>query len=143
MEKSATAEIVNTKTHRRLRKAYCRLLRRMDEKKITVSSLTDEADVSRATFYLYFQNIEEFRVYALQYIVSLYIEQIGTFLKAGKQGAKEACKKRNLIFTEDDFELFTCLFNREYNFSFDDTMLQFAFKKVEDIIPVYFKEKFI
>ena len=105
MEKSATAEIVNTKTHRRLRKAYCKLLRRMDEKKITVSSLTDEADVSRATFYLYFQNIEEFRVYALQYIISLYTEQIGMFLKAGKQGAKEACKKRKLIFTEDDFEL--------------------------------------
>ena len=80
MEKSATSEILNTKTHRRLRKAYCRLLRRMDEKKITVSSLTDEADVSRATFYLYFQNIEEFRVYTSQYIVSLYVEQIAAVI---------------------------------------------------------------
>ncbi len=143
MEKSATTEILNTKTHRRLRKAYCRLLKRMDEKKITVSSLTDEADVSRATFYLYFQNIEEFRVYALQYIISLYTEQIGMFLKAGKQGAKEACKKRNLIFTEDDFELFACLFNREYRFSFDNDILSFAFKNVAKTIPMYFSEKFI
>lgn len=110
MEKSEANEILNTKTHRRLRKAYCRLIRKTGAEKITVSALTEEADVSRATFYTYFQNIEEFKDYALRYITALFIKQIGIFLLTGKQGVKEACRRKNLIFHDDDFELFCCLF---------------------------------
>ena len=143
MEKSEATEILNTKTHRRLRKAYCRLIRKTGAEKITVSSLTEEADVSRATFYTYFQNIEEFKDYALRYITALFIKQIGIFLLAGKQGAKEACRRRNLIFNDDDFELFCCLFGNEKGFGYGESVLSFAFKSYIDNIGSYFDEKFL
>ncbi len=143
MEKSEANEILNTKTHRRLRKAYCRLIGKIGAEKITVSSLTEEADVSRATFYTYFQNIEEFKDYALRYITALFIKQIGIFLLAGKQGAKEACRRRNLIFNDDDFELFCCLFENEKGLGYDESVLSFAFKNYVDNLGSYFSEKFI
>lgn len=143
MEKSEANEFLNTKTHRRLRKAYCRLMRKTGAEKITVSSLTEEADVSRATFYTYFQNIEEFKDYALRYILALFIKQIGIFLLAGRQGAKEACRRRNLIFNDDDFELFRCLFENERGFGYGESVLSFAFKKYVDNIGSYFDEKFL
>ena len=143
MEKSESTGILNTKTHRRLRKAYCRLIRKMKAEKITVSALTEEADVSRATFYTYFQNIEEFKDYALRYITALFIKQIGIFLLAGKQGAKEACRRRNLIFNDDDFELFCCLFENEKGLGYDESVLSFAFKNYVDNLGSYFSEKFI
>lgn len=143
MEKSEANEILNTKTLRRLRKAYCRLIRKTEAEKITVSSLTEEADVSRATFYTYFQNIEEFKDYALRYITALFIKQIGIFLLAGKQEVKEACRRRNLIFNDDDFELFCCLFGNEKGFGYGESVLSFAFKKYVDNLGSYFSEKFI
>lgn len=143
MEKSEATGILNTKTHRRLRKAYCSLIRKMKAEKITVSALTEEADVSRATFYTYFQNIEEFKDYALRYILALFIKQIGIFLLAGKQGVKEACRRRNLIFNDDDFELFCCLFENEKGFGYGESVLSFAFKKYVDNLGSYFSEKFI
>lgn len=143
MEKSEATGILNTKTHRRLRKAYCRLIRKTGAEKITVSSLTEEADVSRATFYTYFQNIEEFKDYTLRYILALFIKQIGIFLLAGKQEVKEACRRRNLIFNDDDFELFRCLFENERGFGYGESVLSFAFKKYVDNIGSYFDEKFL
>lgn len=143
MEKSEATGILNTKTHRRLRKAYCSLIRKMKAEKITVSALTEEADVSRATFYTYFQNIEEFKDYALRYILALFIKQIGDFLIAGKQGVKEACRRRNLIFHDDDFELFCCLFENEKGFGYDKSILNFALKSYLDNIGSYFDEKFL
>lgn len=143
MEKQHSVEILNTKTHRRLRKAYCRLLRKTDAEKITVSSLTNEADISRATFYTYFNNIEEFKAYSLEYMVNLYIKQIGLFLKVGKQEAKEACRRRNLIFTDDDFELYLCLFGGERAIIFDESLFRIAFKICINNMPFYFSEKFI
>jgi len=143
MEKSEANEILNTKTHRRLRKAYCRLIRKTEAERITVSALTEEADVSRATFYTYFQNIEEFKDYALRYILALFIKQIGIFLLAGKKEVKEACRRRNLIFHDDDFELFCCLFENEKGFGYGESVLSFAFKSYLDNIGSYFDEKFL
>ena len=95
---TASAENITNKTGRRLRKAYCRLLKEIGEDKISVSNLTEEADISRATFYLYYQNIDEFKEDTQKYIMSLFIKQIRMFLDAGKAGAQQACKRKNLIF---------------------------------------------
>lgn len=137
------AEPMNTKTHRRLRKAYCRLIRDKGQDKVTVSSLVEEADVSRATFYLYFQNIEEFKDDTLNYILNLYIKQLRIFLDAGRAEAKEACKRKNLIFTEDDLNLFACLFENNTGFGFDDNVFKIVFENFVANIPSYFNEKFI
>ena len=124
---TSSARKSTTKTHRRLRKAYCRLLCEKNADQISVSSLCKEADVSRATFYLYYQNIDEFKEDAEKYTISLFIKQIEIFLESGKTKAALGCKKRNLIFTDDDFELFYCLFSKNRGFGFDEKVLNFAF----------------
>ncbi len=142
METTA-AENMNTKTHRRLRKAYCRLIKEKDRDKITVSTLTEEADVSRATFYLYFQNIEEFKDDTHKYILSLYIRQLCIFLEAGRTKSKEACKRKNLILTDDDFNLLTCLFESNIILAFDENIVNIVFSSFSDNLPSFLDKKFI
>ena len=127
METASASVSSTTKTHRRLRKAYCRLLREKGADKISVTSLTEEADISRATFYLYYQNADEFKEDTLKYIISLYAKQIHLFLSAGKTEAKQVCKRKNLIFTDDDFDLFYCLFSETRGFSFGQQIYDFIF----------------
>ncbi len=143
METASASVNANTKTQRRLRKAYCRLLKEKDADKISVSSLTEEADISRATFYLYYQNIDEFKEDTFKYIISLFIKQIRMFLEAGKTGAQQVSKRKNLIFTDDDFDLFYCLFSDGRVFGFDKYVFEFAFRDFSDHITVYFDKKFV
>ena len=134
---------INTKTHRRLRKAYCSLIRKNGNDKMNVRELTDEADVSRATFYLYYENIEQFRDETWKYITSLFIKQIRMFLTAGKADARQSCKRRNLIFTDDDFELFYCVFSICTVFALDSEVLDYVFNDFSDNILRFFDKKFV
>lgn len=143
METVSASVKSNTKTHRRLRKAYCRLLKEKQADKINVSSLTEEADISRATFYLYYQNVDEFKEDTYKYIVTLYIDQIRIFLEAGKQGAQQACKRKNLLFTDDDFDLFSCLIADTVDFGFGKQTYNFVFQHFAEHVLVYFGEKFV
>lgn len=143
METASAAVNINTKTHRRLRKAYCRLLREKGEDKVNVSTITEEADISRATFYLYYQNIDEFKEDTLKYIISLYIKQIRIFLEAGKAEVKEACKRKNLIFTDDDFDLFSCLFSGTRGFGFDQKIFELVFNDFSENISDFFDKRFV
>lgn len=140
---TAPTGIVSAKTHRRLRKAYCRIIKEKGADKVTVSALTEEADVSRATFYLHFQNIDEFKDDTEKYILTQFINQIWTFLNAGKTGAKQACKKKNLFFTDDDFDLFYCLFSSNRGFGFGEELFKRFFDVFSGNIRLYFDEKFI
>lgn len=134
---------MNTKTHRRLRKAYCRLLSEADKEKINVRTLTDEADVSRATFYLYYQNIDEFIEQSTAYILKKFIKQTYIFLHAHRSEVKEACKRKNLFFTEEDFELFRCLFSDNRGFGLDENLLRLVFNSLANDIRKYFSDSFI
>ena len=119
METASASLSRNTKTHRRLRKSYCRLIRKNQYDKMSVSSLVEEADISRATFYLYFKNIEEFEDDTFKYMLFLFAEQIVKFLLAGKTKAKETCKRKNLIFTDDDYFRnfdFICIIHKFFKF---------------------------
>lgn len=141
MEKESAK--ITTKTHRRLRKAYCRLLKETDAEKINVSTLTQEADVSRATFYLYYQNIEGFKEDTQKYIIDLFVRQIFVFISKSRNEVREACKRRNLIFTEDDFDLFSSIFKNNQGFLFEGDDLMIAFTTVYGSIGKYFSQKFI
>lgn len=48
------------KTRNALRKAYIRLMKKYRAEEITVSMITMEADINRATFYTHFSNKEDF-----------------------------------------------------------------------------------
>ncbi len=139
MEKESVS--LNTKTHRRLRRAYCRLVK--DGKKVNVSTLTDEADISRATFYLYYKDIEEFIKSTETYIITEFLSQICTFLNGTRSEVKEKCRKRNLAFTEDDFELFRCVLANDRGFSFEKGKLRTVFNIFFDNTTKYFSQRFI
>ena len=143
METASASLSRNTKTHRRLRKAYCRLIRKNQYDKRSVSSLVEEADISRATFYLYFQSLEEFEADTFKYASALFAEQIVKFLLAGKSKAKETCKRKNLIFTDDDFELFSCICSVTLRFDFNKKVFDTFFDKHLDYICKYFDKSFI
>lgn len=143
METASASLSRNTKTHRRLRKAYCRLIRKNQYDKMSVSSLVEEADISRATFYLYFKNIEEFEDDTFKYMLSLFAEQIVKFLLAGKTKAKETCKRKNLIFTDDDFELFSCICSVTPRFDFNKKVFETAFDELLAYVNNYFDKSFI
>jgi AcrR family transcriptional regulator len=134
---------ITTKTHRRLRKAYCRLMEKTDAEKINVSTLTEEADVSRATFYLYYQNIEKFKEDTENYIVELFIRQISLFISKSRSEVMDACKRKKLIFTEDDFKLFFSVFKNNRGFLFESDELMIAFKAMYGNVGKYFSPKFI
>lgn len=139
-----TATAVNTKTHRRLRKAYCRIIKEKGEDKVNVSSLTEEADVSRATFYLYYQNIEEFEEDTAKYVSLLFIKQLRLFItSANLEELKQVTKRKNLIFTDDDFELFACLFPKSKGFNINSKIFNFLFDNFFENISNYFDEKYV
>lgn len=143
METASASLSRNTKTHRRLRKAYCRIIRKNQYDKMSVSSLVEEADISRATFYLYFQSLEEFEADTFKYASALFVEQIVEFLLAGKTKAKETCKRKNLIFTEDDFELFSCSHSVNSRFDFNEKVYKITFDELLNRIDKYFDKSFI
>lgn len=143
METASASLRKNTKTHRRLRKAYCRIIRKNQYDKMSVSSLVEEADISRSTFYLYFQSLEEFEADTFKYASALFVEQIVEFLLAGKTKAKETCKRKNLIFTEDDFELFSCSHSVNSRFDFNEKVYEITFYELLNRIDKYFDKSFI
>lgn len=120
-------EEVNSKTHRRLRKAYVILRRKKEDDEITVSSLVEEADISRAAFYLHYKNFDEFRVDTERYILALYIDQLLVFLDAGRENIREVCRKRNLILNEYERELFKLFFEKHLGFT--EARVDFVFKE--------------
>jgi AcrR family transcriptional regulator len=120
-------EEANSKIHRRLRKAYVILRHKKEEDEITVSNLVEEADISRAAFYLHYKNLDEFTLEAERYIMALYIDQLLIFLESGRENVKEVCKKRNLILSESERELFKLFFEKHLGFT--ETRVDFVFKE--------------
>lgn len=90
---------------RRLRAAYAQLLQENGIDEITVTELTEQADMSRATFYLHFNNIDEFRNECFKYIATTSIRQCGLWFEAGRDGIAEAGKKKNLLMGQSDRDL--------------------------------------
>lgn len=136
-------EINNSRINRRLKKAYCRLLKEIGEEKINVSNLAAEADISRATFYFHYHNIEEFSEKIKEYIITAFIRQIFIFLNSDKSEIMEKCKKRNLIFTQDDFELFRNLFIDKKGFTIKEKWHKVIFDICSREIKFELSDKFI
>ena len=134
-------EEANSKIHRRLRKAYVILRHKKEEDEITVSNLVEEADISRATFYLHYKNFDEFILEAERYIMALYIDQLLVFLEAGRENIKEVCRKRNLILSESDRELFKLFFEKHLGFT--EARVDFVFKEAYGRALEKFGENFV
>lgn len=105
------------RTKKRLRIALAELIRKKGSGKISVSDLVEEANLTRATFYSYYDSFESFYEEEFTRAQAAFAEQIVTFLTEGKENARESSKKHNLIITSDERELLSALLvNRQEEF---------------------------
>lgn len=103
----------DTRFFRRLRAAYAQLLQESEIDEITVTELTGQADMSRATFYLHFGSMDEFRNECFKHIIETALRQCGKWFEAGRDGIEEAGKKKNLIMNQSDRDLFRFYMSQE------------------------------
>lgn len=130
------------KTKRQLRKALNIMLRTVDINKISVKQLTQVADLSRATFYVYYSNVEEFFQDTINYFYSIISKQLIKFLEDGRENAAANCKRKNLLLTEEDIELFTTLINCNSNFYFIHNGMTYGCIAVSDYLKKTFGDEY-
>ncbi len=91
--------------NQKLIKAYS-VLAVKDDGKVSVTALCEKADVSRATFYLYYKDIEEFNSAVLEYIVRLLLREGKLLLSSSSDEEMNRLSQReNLIFSEEELDL--------------------------------------
>lgn len=123
------------RTERRLRAAYAELLSEKNYKEVSVKELADRAEMSRAAFYLHFGSLEEFSLYCKKHIIAEVSRQL-IFWLDNRENIDDICKKRNLIISQIDRELFSYYFRQEIYFEDRD------FHTVNPYFYDYFREKF-
>lgn len=89
----------------RLDKAYCVLLQEKSPDKITVTELTKQADMARATFYLHFDSMEQFHLQCVSRLLSLCLRQCTAWFCAGREGIQQACRRSRFMLTPTDCAL--------------------------------------
>ncbi len=132
MEEKSNAVI---RTERRLRAAYAELLSKKSHKEISVKELADKAEMSRAAFYLHFGSLEEFSFNCKYHLMSELTRQLIFWLDS-RGNIEYVCKKKNLIISQADRELFCCYFLQKIYFEDPD------FQYIRQSFCKYFKEKF-
>lgn len=95
---------MNESTERKLRVAYGKLVRKNSEK-ITVTDLCKKADVSRATFYIYYKDIDEYAEKLRMYIASRLFNQASELLLCSDYDFPRLIKRDKLIFDEYETEI--------------------------------------
>ena len=85
---------MDSAVERKLLKAYNELLRKNADK-ITVTSLCEKADVSRATFYLYYSSINEFTEKCREYIIKKLNAQAKLIITCDESMLHTIKKKKN------------------------------------------------
>lgn len=95
---------METELSKKLYEAYADLVKKPD-KDITVTLLCTKANVARASFYLYYKDLDDFRSHALQSIIHKMFQLIRTVLTAEDAQLQTALKKENLLFREADLIL--------------------------------------
>lgn len=101
----------SVRVKKRLRTATLHILeeRGCDIHDINVSDLTNEAGISRATFYNYYDNIDIFFKEVFAYLADLIIKQMIKFLLDGRDALNENCKEKNLIVDQEDRRLISAV----------------------------------
>ncbi len=110
---------------RRLRNAYAYLLSQHPEEPISVTELTDCAEMARATFYLHYENMDAFRKDCFVYILQLALQQCRSWFENGRGGIAEGCKKNKLLLTTLDRDLLTALIRQQAFVEYYDLLQTF------------------
>ncbi len=95
----------------KIRKTIAELARKNVEK-ISVSALCEKAGISRASFYLYYKDIDDLAEKTLEYIVNKFDEQLSIILDIKDGLCEDNCR---IVFSEDDIALLRAFTgNHEY-----------------------------
>ena len=86
----------------KLIKAYSKLLKK-GTKKISVCLLCETAEVSRASFYIYYKSMREFENSLGTYMLNKFFEQSTYLLRCSEEELEKAINKENLFF--DKYEM--------------------------------------
>lgn len=89
---------------KKLMTAYAQLCAR-EKRKITVTSLCKKADIARATFYIYYNSIEEYSDALKNYIFDILCRQAVLFMECDKNDIAWNAKKSNLLFGDQEIVL--------------------------------------
>lgn len=81
----------------KLIRAYAKLLKK-DVKKISICLLCETAEVSRASFYVYYKNLKEFENNLGTHMLKKFFEQSTYFLCCSDEELKKALKKESFFF---------------------------------------------
>lgn len=84
----------------KLFKAYAKLANNCE--KLSVSVLCDKADISRASFYVYYKDIKDFYDKCQDYIINKLYEQILLILNYNSHSSENKLK---IVFSDSDIEL--------------------------------------
>ncbi len=103
---------MENKVKTKLYEAYAKRVSKSDEK-LSVSVLCEKADVSRASFYIHFKDIEDFEDKCRDYIIDKLFEQIFTFMKLRVN--PYAC---DMIFSSSDINMLKYFTNRHTYWDF-------------------------
>ena len=85
----------------KLRQTVAELAEKNTEK-ISVSALCKKAGVSRASFYLYFENLEDLIIKTREYVINKLCEQLGIILDTADA---DSFGINDIVFSEDDLIL--------------------------------------
>lgn len=85
--------------------ALCDIIKKNDERKMTVTNLCRKADVSRAAFYLHYKDFDEFLEIIKDDIIKKAIKEAYMLLFCDDSELPNAVKKENIIFDEYDYIL--------------------------------------
>lgn len=83
----------------KLIRAYSRLLKK-ETKKIGVSLLCETAEVSRASFYIYYNSLSEFEKSLGNYMMNKFFEQSTYLLSCSEEELEKFIKKENFFFNK-------------------------------------------
>lgn len=90
--------------NQKLMSAFSELAKK-DEDKISVTSLCKKADIARATFYLYYVNIDEYIDSLRNYVIGKFYLQAKEFITCEENKICYKVKKENLILNDTELSL--------------------------------------
>ncbi len=95
---------MNKGTNRKLIVAYSKLIKK-ESGRISVTDLCEKAGVARATFYLYYSDMESFQKKLSGYIIEKFFSQAVRILTCSDDEMHSVVKKENLIFDEYETDI--------------------------------------
>ncbi len=101
---------MDREVNRKLIKAYSDIVKK-DESKISVTLLCEKAEVSRATFYLYYKDMEDFTETVLEYLTNLLLKQAKLLMCSTENEIHYLVKTENLVFSKEELALFVYFIN--------------------------------